>query len=91
LAPLKITEAEMRLSFYRNLVCPIVRSTFWALTPNEIIDKKSEIAELLESIQKKIGNERSDRDVAQEIGDDHFTMDIAMESDIIGSAGDGDR
>ncbi|KAI2502009.1 hypothetical protein MHU86_12412 [Fragilaria crotonensis] len=34
---------------------PIVRSTFWALTPDERADRREEIAELLESIEEKIG------------------------------------
>ena len=61
---------------------PIVRSTFWSLTPNEVIDKQTDIRELHESINAKIGNDKSDRDVAQEIGDDHFALhDLFMESD----------
>jgi hypothetical protein len=61
---------------------PIVRSTFWSLTPNEVIDKRTAIRELHESIQTKIGNDRSDRDVAQEIGDNHFAVnDLFIDDD----------
>ncbi len=51
---------------------PIVRSTFWALTPNEKIDKKIEIDSLLNSINTRIGDKKSDRDINDEIGDEHF-------------------
>ena len=51
---------------------PIVRSTFWALTPNEKVDKKIEIDSLLNSIHTRIGDKKSDREVNDEIGDGHF-------------------
>ena len=63
---------------------PIVRSTFWALTPNEMIDKQLEIQALHDSINKKIGNDRTDRDLANEIGDEHFPMaDLFVDPDDI--------
>jgi hypothetical protein len=49
-----------------------VRSTFWALTPNEKVDKKVEIDSLLNSIHTRIGDKKSDREVNDEMGDGHF-------------------
>ena len=47
---------------------PIVRSTVWSLTPEERADKREEIKELLNSIDEKIGNERTNEWVLAEIG-----------------------
>ena len=49
-----------------------MRSTFWALTPNEKVDKKVEIDSLLNSIHTRIGDKKSDREVNDEMGDGHF-------------------
>ena len=49
---------------------PIVRSTFWALTPTERTDRKDEINDLLRSINEKIGDDRSNEEVAGELGND---------------------
>ncbi|MFY8201679.1 MAG: hypothetical protein ACOVLE_13465, partial [Pirellula staleyi] len=62
---------------------PIVRSTFWALTPNERVDKKEEMDALIESINNKIGDKKTDQDVIDEIGDGHFAR-----IDIFGDLGD---
>jgi hypothetical protein len=62
---------------------PIVRSTFWALTPNERVDKKEEMDALIESINNKIGDKRTDQDVIDELGDGHFAR-----IDIFGDLGD---
>ncbi|KAI2507886.1 hypothetical protein MHU86_6544 [Fragilaria crotonensis] len=51
---------------------PIVRSTFWALTPDERADRREEIAELLESIEEKIGDKRTNEEVAEELGENQF-------------------
>ena len=51
---------------------PIVRSTVWSLTLNEKVDKKDEIDSLLESINSKIGDKKTDQEVIDEVGDDHF-------------------
>ncbi|KAI2494625.1 Reverse transcriptase (RNA-dependent DNA polymerase) [Fragilaria crotonensis] len=51
---------------------PIVRSTFWALTPNERADRKEEIDDLLTSINNKIGDDRTNDEVAVEIGNDQL-------------------
>ncbi len=47
---------------------PIVRSTVWSLTPEERADKREETKELLNSIDEKIGNERTNEEVLAEIG-----------------------
>ena len=48
---------------------PIVRRTFLALTPEERADRKEEIDGLLNSIEeKKIGDKRSNEEVANELG-----------------------
>ncbi len=47
---------------------PIVRSTFWALTPTDRADQKDEIDDLLRSIDEKIGNDRTNEQVAGELG-----------------------
>ena len=47
-----------------------VRSTFWALTPTERTDRKDEINDLLRSINEKIGDDRSNEEVAGELGND---------------------
>jgi hypothetical protein len=61
---------------------PIVRSTVWSLTPNEKVDKKVEIDSLLESINSKIGDTRTDQEVIDEVGDDHFArIDLFGEGD----------
>ena len=51
---------------------PIVRSTFWALTPDEQTDRREEIEDLLKSIDNKIGDRRSDEEVAEVQGDDQL-------------------
>ena len=51
---------------------PIVRSTFWSLTPNERVDKKVEMDALLNSIDRKIGDKKTDQEVIDEVGDGHF-------------------
>jgi hypothetical protein len=53
---------------------PIVRSTFWALKPDERVDQREEISELLASIEAKIGNKRTDEEVANELGEGHYPM-----------------
>ncbi|KAI2504178.1 hypothetical protein MHU86_10292 [Fragilaria crotonensis] len=49
---------------------PIVRSTVWSLTPDERVDKKEEIEHLLQSIQEKIGDDRTNDEVYAELGND---------------------
>ena len=49
---------------------PLVRSTVWSLTPEEKVDKRGEMEELLSSINSNIGNDRSNEEVFAEIGDD---------------------
>jgi hypothetical protein len=51
---------------------PIVRSTFWALTPNERADRKDEIEDLLKSINEKIGDNKTNEEVAGELGNDQL-------------------
>ncbi len=53
---------------------PIVRSTFWALTPEERADQKDKIEELLKSMDEKIGDKRSNEKVAGEFGEGHVLM-----------------
>ena len=53
---------------------PIVRSTFWALTPEERTDRKEEIEELLKSINEKIGDKKTNEEVADELGPDQFPL-----------------
>ena len=53
---------------------PIVRSTFWALTPDERADRKDEIAELLRSIEEKIGDTRTNEEVADKLGENQFPL-----------------
>ena len=61
---------------------PIVRSTVWSLTLNEKVDKKDEIDSLLESINSKIGDKKTDQEVMDEVGDDHFArIDLFGEGD----------
>ena len=47
---------------------PIARSTYWALTPNERIDRAEEIATLLHKIDDKIGDGRTDDEVEAAVG-----------------------
>ncbi len=42
---------------------PIVRSAFGSLTPDERADKREEIAELLESINEKIGDIKTNEEI----------------------------
>ena len=49
-----------------------MRSTFWALTPDEQTDRREEIEDLLKSIDNKIGDRRSDEEVAEVQGDDQL-------------------
>jgi hypothetical protein len=47
---------------------PIVRSTVWSLTPDKRVDMEEEIEFLLQSIQEKIGNDRTNEEVFAELG-----------------------
>ncbi len=49
---------------------PIVRSTFWASTPNERADRKDEIEDLLKSIDEKIGDNKMNKEVIEALGND---------------------
>jgi hypothetical protein len=51
---------------------PIVRGTFWALTPDERTDRRDEIEDRFKSIDEKIGDKRSDEEVAEELGDEQL-------------------
>ena len=64
---------------------PIVRSTLWSLTPNERADRRDEIKELLDSINGKIGDDRSNEEVLEALGDQQFPM-----LDIFGDDNDAD-
>ena len=49
-------------------------SAFWAFTPDERDDQKEEINELLGSFEVKIGDKRTDTEVANELGIGHYPM-----------------
>ena len=53
---------------------PIVRSTFWSLTNGERADRKEEIEGLLKSIDEKIGDRRTNEEVAEELGDNQLPL-----------------
>ena len=53
---------------------PIVRSTCWSLTPEERTDKRVEIAELLGSINKKIGDTKTNRGEEEEISNNQLPL-----------------
>ena len=53
---------------------PIVRSTFWSLSLDEKADRKDEIEDLLKSIEGKIGDRKSNEEVAEELGDMQFPL-----------------
>ena len=65
---------------------PIVRSTFWALTPEERTDRKDEIDELLRTIDERIGDKRTNAEVAGELGDEQFPL-----VDIFGEMNDAEE
>lgn len=60
---------------------PIVRSTFWALTINERADKADQIKKLLDNINNKIGDDRSQEEVESEMGPIYQDIDIFLEDD----------
>ena len=53
---------------------PIVRSTCWSLTPEERTNKRVEIAELLGSINKKIGDKKTNRGEEEEISNNQLPL-----------------
>ncbi|KAI2497802.1 Reverse transcriptase (RNA-dependent DNA polymerase) [Fragilaria crotonensis] len=61
---------------------PLVRSTVWSLTPEEKVDKCGEIEELLNSINSKIGNDRSNEEVFAEIGDNVLPQVDLFQDDV---------
>ena len=69
---------------------PIVRSTFWALTPEERAERKDEIAELLESIEEKIGDKRTNEEVTEELGENQFPL-VDIFGDLNDATEDGDE
>ena len=65
---------------------PIVRSTVWSLTPEEKVDKREEIEEMLKTIDAKIGNDRTNDEVFAELGEDIFPQ-----VEILGDVNDADE
>jgi hypothetical protein len=57
-----------------KLARPIVRSTLWSLTPNKRADRRDEIRELLDLINEKICDNRSNEEVVEALGDHWFAM-----------------
>ena len=77
---------------------PIVRSTVWSLTPDERIDKKEEIEDLLQSIHEKIGDDRTNDEVFAELGNDTLPqvdlfgdVDDATQGDFEGNRADAEE
>jgi hypothetical protein len=66
-------------------VKPIVRRTSWCLTPNERLDRRDEIRQLLNSINENIGDNRTNEEVVEALGDQQFPM-----FDIFGDDNDAD-
>ena len=57
-----------------ELARPIVRRTLWSLTPNKRADRRDEIRELLDLINEKICDNRSNKEVVEALGDHRFAM-----------------
>jgi hypothetical protein len=66
---------------------PIVRSTVWSLTPEERADKREEIESLLKWIDEKIGNDRTNKEVFAELGDDALPQ-VEIPGDVNEAVGD---